>query len=813
MSDAVKSTRRASGRRTPVEPASVDRATEEQRGRSRTARRDRIGVWVVTSVAAVVAVLLLDPSPTGSAVVDAGWRVAGAVLVVLAASRARRWALLTSATIIALVAPSLGWTMVGSVAVAGAFVATLTGRHRVLGAVIGALTFAVACSLQLDGPTGIESVVAVVALAPMLASGYLSAPLTVRKKVRPVLLWGVVVVGAAAAVAAVCAALAWQPSRDAGAATEEGLRLIGDGDIVAGTEALTSAESSFGRAAVLLGGPWTWPARALPVVGPQVRAGAAAAVHGRHVTEAAAVSAAQADPENLRYVDGRVDLVEVAAAAPLLERTAEAMSEAAAALDDVGSPWLLPPVRAEVERFVERLDDVAPQAELAAVAAAQAPLLLGAAGPRRYLVLFTTPAEMRGAGGFVGNWALLEATDGSLDLAESGRALDVNATPGQPERVVSGPDDYVRRWGDRFEVGRFFQDVTLSPDVSSVAAAAAEIFTDARGPSIDGVITVDPYGLAALLELTGPMTVEGLDEPLDSSNAADWLLRRQYVELDDRAERADLLDEVSERTFRALVDGSIPAPRILGRALGPVAAEGRLTMVSFDGEADELLDLLGVRGEFPRAGDGVSAGDRLAPHDLFAVVTQNAANNKIDAYLQRSLVYEAVAHPHAGTVEATATVSLSNEADPAVLPEAVVGSNDRGLPVGTNRMFFSVYSPLNLVELRIDGQVVPHERDVEFGWFTYSTFLEVPPGATVVVELILAGRVEPSDSYLLAVPAQPLVHADDLRVVVSNQVGPGPVAPDGWTATSDGVTWSATHDRRALFVVPFAADEDEPGSG
>ena len=37
-----------------------------------------------------------------------------------------------------------------------------------------------------------------------------------------------------------------------------------------------------------------------------------------------------------------------------------------------------------------------------------APQMLGAEGVRRYFIAFTTPAEARGMGGFMGNWAVID---------------------------------------------------------------------------------------------------------------------------------------------------------------------------------------------------------------------------------------------------------------------------------------------------------------------------------------------------------------------------------------------------------------------
>jgi len=65
-------------------------------------------------------------------------------------------------------------------------------------------------------------------------------------------------------------------------------------------------------------------------------------------------------------------------------------------------------------------------------------------------------------------------------------------------------------------------------------AILAQLYPQSGGPSIDGVLAIDPYGLAALLNFTGPIDVPGLAEPLTSANAAQVLLTQQYISFNRR---------------------------------------------------------------------------------------------------------------------------------------------------------------------------------------------------------------------------------------------------------------------------------------
>jgi hypothetical protein len=159
--------------------------------------------------------------------------------------------------------------------------------------------------------------------------------------------------------------------------------------------------------------------------------------------------------------------------------------------------------------------------------------------------------------------------------------------------------------------------------------------------------------------------------------------------------------------------------------------------------------------------------------DLVSVVTHNAANNKIDAYMHRTLDYDVRVDPATGDVEATATVEITNDVPSLDLPLAVIGSNDQGLPPGTNEVWLHVYTPLQFVSAMIDGEPSSLGSEREFGVWAYNRSIEIPPGETLVVELELAGRVAmPRGVYDLEIGHQPLVNDDHLRVEVE--------AVEGW---------------------------------
>ena len=52
--------------------------------------------------------------------------------------------------------------------------------------------------------------------------------------------------------------------------------------------------------------------------------------------------------------------------------------------------------------------------------------------------------------------------------------------------------------------------MSYAPDLPTVADVIQQLYPQAGGDHIDGVLALDPYGLAALIGMTGPIKVPGL---------------------------------------------------------------------------------------------------------------------------------------------------------------------------------------------------------------------------------------------------------------------------------------------------------------
>ncbi len=255
--------------------------------------------------------------------------------------------------------------------------------------------------------------------------------------------------------------------------------------------------------------------------------------------------------DELQVVDGRVDLAHVRSMAAPLGAAEDALAEADALVGAVDHAWLLPPVVDRFEALSHTLDRARADAVTASDTIAVLPELLGAEGRRFYFVAFGSPAEARELGGFMGAYAVLVAEEGKLSLAGTGRVRDLNRAFGG--KKFSDPSVFPPQYLG-MQPQKYWQNVTGTADFPTVADALRQMWPSNVLPPLDGALYLDPIALSAMLELTGPVRVSGLAEPLTAKNAAAFLLRDQYVKFPDD-DRHDFLLEAGTAVFKRLTTG------------------------------------------------------------------------------------------------------------------------------------------------------------------------------------------------------------------------------------------------------------------
>jgi hypothetical protein len=314
------------------------------------------------------------------------------------------------------------------------------------------------------------------------------------------------------------------------------------------------------------------------------------------------------------------------------------------------------------------------------------------------------------------------------------------------------------------------------------------MYASARGIAANGVIQIDPQGLAAILEGIGPVDVPGLGQ-VSAANVVDFTLNRAYFQFPGVEERSDVLGDIAEATFKKLVNGEYGSLRPLATALQRTVVGHHLLMYATEQQTERQLRWFGVDGELP-GGDGV---------DAFHLTSQNLSANKLDYYVDSSLKLTGERLP--GRIgDVTAEITLTNTA-PAGQgnPRYVFGpGGGSGQAVGQYRSAVSLYVPTGTEIVGTNGETIDTPSvDTEGGHTVIGFTVDVlaAKAATVTLQLRLAPR--PASPYVMFLTPSPRVRPT--TVAVDLDLG------DGKRLTSTVAldrTWALVPGAKPLTIAP-----------
>ncbi|HEX9258072.1 MAG TPA: hypothetical protein VF855_00945 [Acidimicrobiales bacterium] len=476
-------------------------------------------------------------SPTGNGAADLVFTALLTAAATWAAASAPWWA-----------GTTLAATALAATATTSVPLATLAGGTLVASVLLRVVHFDRSWSRALVGAVAVQVLLRLPPFAflgaPSLVAGVaLSAVVVVAVMYRPpglrlVALCAATLLGVSALAATIAVGVAANDARtdlQRGADhVRDGLDSLEQGDTAGAASRLRLAAGELHEAQRRLEGGFARTAAVLPVV----------AQHRRltlELTDAAAAAARQAgdalaavDLEGLGSDSGRVDLAAIRSLQRPLADVRRAIADLDAVLaDDGGSPWIVQPLRDELDEMRVDVADAAARAEDAAAAAAAAPTLLGQDRSRTWLVGFV---DSDGGVGAVVGYALLTATDGVVT------ATELTAAPEAMRTLVTDGVDFA----------------AVAPRVAALAGSS----TGAASPDV--VMTLDTEGIAALLQVTGPVEVPSLQRSFSPDELAAFLRSAQQSQPDSAAV---LLAVAGEAAIRALLAADLPGPVELARVL------------------------------------------------------------------------------------------------------------------------------------------------------------------------------------------------------------------------------------------------------
>jgi hypothetical protein len=320
-------------------------------------------------------------------------------------------------------------------------------------------------------------------------------------------------------------------------------------------------------------------------------------------------------------------------------------------------------------RYLEAAGSASVTAERAGQGLKLAAGLYGPPGSARWFLAFQNPAELRGTGGLIGEYGILESSPDGPKLVKVEHYEGLNE---RTDEAVPLPEPVAARY-ERFAVGRDWTAVNIPPDMPTVGQIITQLYEKTTGDRIDGVIAADPLAVAEILRVAGPIQAGGTW--MDADNVAEETLVRAYVRYEsDNNARRRFLEEVARASFEAFRRSLTTKPVELLRNLGAAARGRHVQVYVADPAGRRAIAGLGLSG----SAAAPATGDYLMP------VGVNTGANKLDAFLRRTVRWRVRLSPD-GAAQATAAFTLANDGPAFGLPRYIIGSMPGSGPARTSR--------------------------------------------------------------------------------------------------------------------------------
>lgn len=453
---------------------------------------------------------------------------------------------------------------------------------------------------------------------------------------------------------------------------------IGEGDLDRATT-LSGRIAHHAESAHQLTSDPVWHAfGAVPWLGPNFSAVSDVAAIADDVASGALVpvldAAGELDLASLGLSGGVIDLAPFAAIEPPLADASTTLSAAEDRALRIDADATLPPLADAVREMRAAVTQASTVVGALHGASALLPGMLGAEGPRTYVVAMQNNAELRSSGGIIGAIALLQADNGRISLVQQASTMDF--PPLEESLPLSEPT--VALFEDR--PGRYLQNITNIPDFTQAAPVIAERWRQRFGTTVDGVVAVDAVMTKNLLAATGPLAFGPFTATED--NVVSLLLSDIYTAIPDPAIQDQVFAQAASALFGAALTGANPKDLVSALALS--AEEDRIRIWSAHEDEESILAASDLGGAIP--------ADDATSH--VGVLFNDTTGAKMDYYTDAAITTAVGRCDGTPTTQVSVTWTNGAPADAATsLPEYVTGGGTYGVSPGLVRTLITVYGP------------------------------------------------------------------------------------------------------------------------
>lgn len=407
-----------------------------------------------------------------------------------------------------------------------------------------------------------------------------------------------------------------------------------------------------------------------------------------------------------------------------------------------------------IKNSLSKADDYAPDIKKALQIV---PGLLAVGTPtKRYMIIMQNDKEIRPTGGFMTNYATFKISNGLLDSDFTSKDMySVDLTLDQIDAYTDFPDPPAP-YGSLLKVERWYaRDTNYSPDFVTSMDEFLSYYNWAGRISpfeikpVDGIIAIDTNVISELLEVTGPVTVNGTTYTQD--NVVLELEKVASLALAEQANRKRVLGDLMQgMLINVFESDSNLWPKLIDKGVN-LAIRKHISIYVFDAEAQALLDSYGVGGRITENVDG----------DYSMVVSTNLGGDKTNWFTNKQVDH-----------------TLEKEGDKWIRTVKIKyqytePGADYSAFVKRFRDWVRVYAPVGSELISVEGSEAEayNLSDQERNKIWFSGYLELGPGESkeITFKYYVPSEVIGDKTYKLDIQKQSGIDKEKHTVIYGNQ--------------------------------------------
>ncbi len=326
-----------------------------------------------------------------------------------------------------------------------------------------------------------------------------------------------------------------------------------------------------------------------------------------------------------------------------------------ASLASLNHTHLLKPLPAYITKAQDTLALVAQRAQKLQSLVNIVPRMVGYPDAQSYLLLFMNNFELRPGGGFIGTYGVAKVEDGDVQQLITDDIYNLDR-PSHRRLTVAPPEPIKKYLLPAGFPKWLLRDSNWSPDFTINAQRALSFYRleeGAHASELGGVIALTPNFIAKLLELTGPITIDGETFTADNVfDALEWRVEKGYVgKRIPSAQRKEIIGPFANALKTAVLRLPLSQWNTVLDVLTESLQQRHLMAWTLDPSLNSALRAFHATGP--------SVVTTPQNEDFLMVLDANMRALKTDQVMQKSITYEVHEQPNT-TLSATVKIHYKN---------------------------------------------------------------------------------------------------------------------------------------------------------